>query len=356
MSARAKPKQGAKRPMVTRSATGNSRPKRTEQAKRAKVTNPAEPKDNNEEVEFVQLFPEGQSEEGVLGNTQKEPFIDFENVLRPEGHINTSPTTPLQFQNPIDRNNSRPLFQNNLSIMRCGGDDLGVHVPLSVCQKIWTNQYINLSLLLKGNVELQELCSSSVLKINENGTIQSQPKVVTEQIPNIEKWTDAFLIFVSIYAKHHPDKVSGLLQYMSVLREQAFRNKSSLAWRQYDEQFRLRQEHSPQSWGEIHSGLWHRIMSPTPSDDNPASPVLKKAATQAKICLDFNRGLCYWHPCKYNHACSNCASTSHGASSCPQLTQSQTPNFVRGTNNRFRGFRGGRSYRRNFRRAGRHFY
>ena len=97
MSGRGKPKQGVKRPIVTRSATGNQRPKQREPAKKAKPTSPAE------DVEIVQLSTDRQSDvEGVLGNDdtgQREHFIDFENVLRRQGHLNAN-HTHLLVQSP----------------------------------------------------------------------------------------------------------------------------------------------------------------------------------------------------------------------------------------------------------------
>ena len=111
--------------MVTRSASTNQRQNRAKPAKKAKPTNPTE------DVEIFHLSTDEQSEEGVLGKSnlcQKEHFIDFENILRTEGHLNT-------LHNPINRNDSRPILLNNEPIMRCGGDDLGAHASLSICQK-----------------------------------------------------------------------------------------------------------------------------------------------------------------------------------------------------------------------------
>ena len=61
---------------------------------------------------------------------------------------------------------------------------------------------------------------------------------------SIEKWTDAFLIFSSIYLKAHPDKASELLHYAYTIRECAV-HKGGTAWRTYDEQVRLRQAQTP---------------------------------------------------------------------------------------------------------------
>ena len=71
-----------------------------------------------------------------------------------------------------------------------------VHVPAQLCQKIWSHQYINIALLLKGNVELQDLCSGGLLHITDKGQLETRPKVTREKISNIEKWTDAFFVYL----------------------------------------------------------------------------------------------------------------------------------------------------------------
>ena len=56
MSGRGKPKQGVKQPIVTRSATGNQRPKQREPAQKAKPMSPAQ------DVKIIQLSTDGQSD------------------------------------------------------------------------------------------------------------------------------------------------------------------------------------------------------------------------------------------------------------------------------------------------------
>ena len=70
-------------------------------------------------------------------------------------------------------------------------------------KKILNQQYINLAMLLKGSIELSELCSGGTLHINEKGCIESRPKI---SIRSIDEWTDAFIIFSSVYLKKFPEK------------------------------------------------------------------------------------------------------------------------------------------------------
>ena len=36
----------------------------------------------------------------------------------------------------------------------------------------------------------------------------------------IEKWTDAFTVYISIYTSAHPEKYQALLKYMHIVRQE----------------------------------------------------------------------------------------------------------------------------------------
>lgn len=212
--------------------------------------------------------------------------------------------------------------------LRLGSDELSAHVPLAIAQKIWSNQYININLLLKGAVELQELCAGGAIRLNKQGLLESKPQVFKDPVPTIEKWTDAFLIFSSIYLKKHPERTQELLQYMNVIREAASRS-TSFAWRNYDEQFRLRQAINIQPWGQLNTDLWLRVMT---LSANSTVPFEHSSFNRLK-CLDFNHGICNFKGCKFLHACSHCGGTNHGRQNCFKLVPPATrsvPLAIRG--------------------------
>ena len=78
--------------------------------------------------------------------------------------------------------------------LRCGDDGLAAHLPKQIQYKITSHQYINLALLLKGSIELDELCSGGTLHHNETGGIETRTKKSKRAIRNIDEWTDAFII------------------------------------------------------------------------------------------------------------------------------------------------------------------
>ena len=93
-------------------------------------------------------------------------------------------------------------------------DSLGVHVPLSVREKIKNGEYIDLGTLLETSPQNQKKSSKLVVV---NGELQSQP-INKRKITDIGQWTDAFLIFISIFSENHPEKFQQLLKYMQIIR------------------------------------------------------------------------------------------------------------------------------------------
>ena len=73
-----------------------------------------------------------------------------------------------------------------------------------------------------------------------NGKLQTTDKA-SKKINNIQQWTDAYDIYASIYLHADPTKSLNLLKYMymSDIRLAAARS-SSLGFREYDQQFRLK--------------------------------------------------------------------------------------------------------------------
>ena len=97
----------------------------------------------------------------------------------------------------------------------------------------------------------------------------------------------------------HTDTFADMLKYMSVIRLGA--KRSTVGWKLYDEQFRLRRAKNPAcSWATIDAELWLLYMhgSLTPL----ASPVNK-----VQKCYGFNyNGACSKPTCHYSHSCMRC--------------------------------------------------
>ena len=105
---------------------------------------------------------------------------------------------------PVENMESLPVIQNafsfNKQMVRLGSDDIAGQVPVQLCHKGWLHEYINIALLLKGSVELQDIFNSGIERVFGEGYLETLSLAkLTDFIPNIQKWRDAFLIFTSVY-------------------------------------------------------------------------------------------------------------------------------------------------------------
>ena len=300
----------------------------------------------------------------VQDNAGENNIIDFESILQGSGilssnsfnknseslnlpgcgEVNARGSSMFLPQHvSLDSNHTaQNLTFNNLSMpsIRLANDDLAAHVPPSLKQQICKGEYINLALLLKGAVELSSYCKGGVLKISAEGHIETMSKECKDKVSSIEQWTNAFIIYASIYLLSHSDKIHEMLHYMYNIRECALR-QGGFSWREYDEQFRLRQAISPASWSQINNDLWWRCMQVKDA------PKLVQSRTRRFTCNDFNSGNCSWPNCKFLHACSTC-SAYHPEIACTQYNSS-----VGFQSTRPRGNFQNRPFRRPFRGQGR---
>lgn len=62
-------------------------------------------------------------------------------------------------------------FNSPEEMLRLAAEDMTSHIPAQLCEKIWSYQYINIALLLKVNVELQDLSLGGILHITNKGQL-----------------------------------------------------------------------------------------------------------------------------------------------------------------------------------------
>ena len=152
-----------------------------------------------------------------------------------------------------------------------------------------------------------------------NGEIVVEQKS-KNKIYNIESWTDAFLIFSSIYGAAHPESYPYLLKYMNVMRLGA---KRSQGWKNYDEQYRLRKAQDPSSsWATIDQELWLLYLYSAPAGSNV------QPSSSSHKCYNYNyQGSCTKLYCSYAHNCIRC-NGQHSVIQCPR--QAYNPNRLPG--------------------------
>uniref|UniRef100_K1QSM1 Uncharacterized protein n=1 Tax=Magallana gigas TaxID=29159 RepID=K1QSM1_MAGGI len=131
---------------------------------------------------------------------------------------------------------------------------IAINVSQNIKAKIISSAYVDLALLLSNT---NVIPTEKSIYINEKGELMtretSKPSV---KIDSIEKWTDAFIIYSSIYSSAHIGSVQGLFKYLHDVRLGAVR-VGGLGFKSYDEQFRLRRSMDPSiPWGKVDSAVW----------------------------------------------------------------------------------------------------
>ena len=192
-------------------------------------------------------------------------------------------------------------------------NNLALNVSQDIRNKIVNGQYVDLAKLLGNSNEPQK---QTIVMVN--GELQTTDKA-SKKINNIQQWTDAFIIYASIYLQAHPTKSLDLLKYMSDIRLAAARS-SSLGFREYDQQFRLKLSNNPSgTWGVVDPELWLLYVTPSAKFLTADTP----NQSQNKKCYTYNyQGSCFKAPCYYLHLCLKC-NASHPFISCSKKEQMQ---------------------------------
>jgi GTP1/Obg family GTP-binding protein len=96
-------------------------------------------------------------------------------------------------------------------------DSVSSHISLKIKEKVWTGEYIDMSLMLKSGKDLvydSQLNEELAVKGGQLTVLQQKHN----QIKNIHTWTSAFINFMSIMLEKWPGKAQVHLKYMHVIR------------------------------------------------------------------------------------------------------------------------------------------
>ena len=115
-----------------------------------------------------------------------------DNAVSPSQGISMHSVSVLQTQPSL------PIMAN------CTQLSLGYHVDKATRHKIVSGEYVHLGALL---VRDPTNSQASTLSLDTQGQLVAQPKTVAK-IASIDNWTEAFIIFASIYLEAHPIELS----------------------------------------------------------------------------------------------------------------------------------------------------
>ena len=175
-----------------------------------------------------------QSNQHVLQILTLANFVDFEQIIRDSdislqtsGRSQTSEINPNVLAIPSNTQESFNLTRGEATLRLGGRGHVRTCTSTTVSENLGSSVYKYCS-------PIERKCGTSgfmlggILHISDKGQLESRPRITKDKVPTINKWTDAFLTFLSIYLQKYPNKTQELLQYMSIIREAA--NRSSLSW------------------------------------------------------------------------------------------------------------------------------
>lgn len=102
-------------------------------------------------------------------------------------------------------------------------------MPLSVKEKIWKGEFLDLLSLLP-------IAKDFIIKMDRRSedSAEDRRRPVARSFFN---WLQAFCIFSAIMGEKHPEKCPGLFQHLEHILE-AYKSFGGMGWFNYDESFR----------------------------------------------------------------------------------------------------------------------
>ena len=171
----------------------------------------------------------------------------------------SSPSHPLSISTTSHGSDQDPVNENsdsckNKAISMARPLDLGIESKVK--GKNWAIQFVELSSLLpsKQNERIE-------LVDNGDGVIRCK-KANTGSITTIDKWLEAFHVFVAIYTAKFPTEAPSLMKHTNIVQKLA-KQAGDEAALFYNEQFRLWREDLPEllPWVLINSELQNEALA-----------------------------------------------------------------------------------------------
>ena len=126
---------------------------------------------------------------------------------------------------------------------------LDTRISDKVRDKIWSKQYVDLNTLVDTHTD-----DSQTLHIvsGVGEPLRLAPHKPDNKINSLGKWTDAFLVYVTVYARKYPHEVSKLTAYIQLIKRLALKGGDFLF---YDREFRYLRQNGHSGW-DVHLDLW----------------------------------------------------------------------------------------------------
>lgn len=172
--------------------------------------------------------------------------------------------------------------------------------------KIWANQFVEFHSLFQNNeTDKLELVDSG------NGVLTCK-KSKSGSIKTVDKWFEAFHVFVAIYTARLPAEAPLLMKYADTIQRLG-KQAGDAAALFYDKQFRLWREDQPEllPWDQVNNELFNQALAmglyKSKSKPNNAFQSKTKGSNK-RHCFRFNNynGQCSRPNCPFPHTCQKC--------------------------------------------------
>ena len=191
-------------------------------------------------------------------------------------------------------------------------------IPASYVKDIQSGELFDLSKLLPKNLSMFDEDDNLTLTL-DNSAIKVTMKRKSSP-SQIEQWTTAFTMYMSVFTHKYPFRSQEFLQYLSLIRYAA-RVHKGLGWAIYDHKFRQKTSLDKSIvWSQIDQHLWLTIFTVSPLALKEEYPLFNSGpqSNASKggvrgICHQYNRvGVCSKDQCEYQHICNRCKSQHPG--------------------------------------------
>ena len=152
----------------------------------------------------------------------------------PENTLASSITgAGIPFYNPLF-----PIHEEQMPshIFHKKSNPIGARVPQRICEKIITDQYIDLASLLEptSSDSLTQGHGMVYTPIG-NGDMRPVLRKKSQGINTISQWVKAFHVFIALYSKSHLTQAPNLMKYLTLVESIA---EEGGDWQTYDQTFR----------------------------------------------------------------------------------------------------------------------
>ncbi|KAJ1178224.1 hypothetical protein NDU88_003471 [Pleurodeles waltl] len=255
----------------------------------------------------------------------------------PAWSASSKPTDTVTGTGNSPESYTRPSLGPPSMTTRAAG--LAAAIPLTVKERIWRKEFVDIFTLLE--IQLEGLDLTVCDKKDEDRRKRKRAR----KERNFENWLDAFRIMACVIVEKFPHCAADLWLYEAKIHE-AHRQFPGDAWLEYDKSFRLKMQGRPEmEWNQedvssyIHKmmvakevGAWagkgeqsfrtahhkgRQEKYKTPFRHKPwhSSKAQGDKGSQA-ICWKFETDDCTWgQNCKFRHSCSACRG-DHPATTC----------------------------------------